>query len=77
MEFSTQLCRGERVVWSASIEKQKHDAAIKPAPVIAEETRPRMCHEKHRECEPSSAGEFRVTDQRVIRALRRKRGIGL
>ena len=81
MDFSTALCRGERVVWSAQIEKEKHDATIRPAPVIAEDKQPRMCHEKHgalsESNKVSNAGEFRVTDQRVIKALRRKWGIGL
>jgi len=38
MDFSSQaLRRGEVVIWSGALEKQRHDAAVRPAPPI---TRP-------------------------------------
>ncbi len=32
----------ERVFWSGELEKRQRDAAIKPAPSLAEESKPRM-----------------------------------
>jgi hypothetical protein len=78
MDFSSQaLRRGEVVIWSGSLEKQRHDATVKPAPPVADESRPRMCRQPHSRDECADVGEFKVSDERVIRSLRRKWGIGL
>jgi hypothetical protein len=74
MDFSSSLRPGEKVIWSAAIEKQQRDAAIKPAPVIAE-SKPRMCRELHVRDECRNIGEFHVNNQHVIRALRQKWGL--
>jgi len=73
MDFSSQALRpGEVVIWSGALEKARHDAATKPAPPLAEESRPRM-----RQCEKSVdvSTVFNVSDERVIRSLRTKWGI--
>ena len=73
MDFSSQaLRRGEIVIWSGALEKQRHDAAVKPAPPIKEH-KPRLC----RRPDSADVGEFKLSDERVIRSLRRKWGIGL
>jgi hypothetical protein len=75
MDFSSQaLRRGEVVIWSGSLEKQRHDAATRPAPPVPEEHKPRMCRTRD---ESADVGEFKLSDERVIRSLRRKWGIGL
>jgi hypothetical protein len=65
------------VVWSGVLEKQRHDQQVRPAPPIREESRPRMCREKSVDVDRFTVREFRVADERVIRSLRRKWGIGL
>lgn len=72
MNFSSQLRPGEVVVWNAEIEKRQHDAAIKPAPPISEESKPRMICQRD-EC--ADVGEFHVRDRQAIRAIRTKWGI--
>lgn len=71
MDFSSQLLRGERVVWSAALEKAAHDATIRPAPALKEH-KPRMCGTRE-EC--LDVGPFKIADERVIRSLREKWGI--
>ena len=70
MDFSSQLLRGEKVVWSAALEKAAHDATIRPAPPI-KESKPRMCQSS--EC--ADPGAFKISDEQVIRSLRTKWGI--
>jgi hypothetical protein len=85
MDFSSQLLRGEKVVWSAEIEKRRHDSEVRPAPPVSAE--PMMAGEKnkhHRSPRRSNlerdtcadVGHFRLADEQVIRSLRRKWGIG-
>jgi hypothetical protein len=71
MDFSSQLLRGEKVVWSAALEKAAHDAAIRPAPPI-KESKPRMCGTRDECADP---GAFKISDEQVIRSLREKWGI--
>ncbi len=72
MDFSSQALRpGEVVIWSGALEKARHDAATKPAPVLAE-SKPRMCGTRD-DC--ADVGAFKVSDERVIRSLREKWGI--
>ena len=74
MDFSSQaLRRGEVVVWSGSLEKQLHDAAVKPAPPIREVSKPRMCGTQ----DGADVGAFKVSDERIVRALREKWGMKL
>jgi hypothetical protein len=73
VDFSFQRLRpNERIVWSPALEKAAHDATIRPAPSLAEESRPRMCQRD--QC--ADVGAFKVSDERVIRSLRKKWGIG-
>jgi hypothetical protein len=77
MDFSSQLLRGEKVVWSASLEKQRHDEQLRPAPPIAEVSRPniRIREKKHKVAEDdpcADVGEFHVRDREAIRQLREK-----
>jgi hypothetical protein len=72
MDFSFQaLRRGEVVIWSGALEKQRHDSAVKPAPPI-KESKPRMCGTRD---ESADVGEFKLSDEQVIRSLRTKWGI--
>ena len=71
MDFSSQLLRGEKVVWSAALEKAAHDATIRPAPPI-KESKPRMCGTRD---ESADVGEFKLSDERIIKSLRTKWGI--
>jgi hypothetical protein len=75
MDFQP-LRRGEVVIWSGSLEKQRHDAAVRPAPPIRDESKPRMCRQPHSRDESADVGEFHVNNQKAIRALRQKWGIG-
>ena len=75
MNFSSALQAGEIVVWNGELEKRKHDAGTRPAPPLAEESRPRMCIESHGRDEGSNVGEFSINNQRVIRALRERWGV--
>jgi hypothetical protein len=78
MDFSfARLRPNERVVWNGQLEKAAHDAAVKPAPPIKEEHRPRMCREPKVREECSGPGEFHVNNQKAIRALRQKWGLKL
>lgn len=79
MDFSSQALRsGEVVVWSGELEKQRHDAQVKPAPPIREEHKPRMCRQPHvRDDECSKVGEFSINNRKAIRALRQKWGVKL
>lgn len=75
MDFSSQTLRpGEVVIWSAELEKQQHDRAIRPAPPIKEEHKPRMCREKVRKAD-TDVGEFRVSNPDAVRRLRQKWGL--
>jgi len=65
------------VVWSGELEKRAHDAAIRPAPPIADESKPRMCRQPQVRDECSKVGEFSINNQRLIRALREKCGLKL
>jgi hypothetical protein len=48
MDFSSQtLRRGEVVIWSGALEKQRHDAATRPAPPLADESRPNVHIREH------------------------------
>lgn len=64
MDFSFQAIRpGELVIWNGQIEKQQRDAATKPAPPLADETKPNIRIREH------------VIDERIVRSLRGKWGI--
>jgi hypothetical protein len=72
MDFSFESLRpGEEVIWNGTLEKRQRDAAIKPAPVVAE-SKPRMCGTRD-DC--ADVGAFKVSDERVIKSLRTKWGI--
>jgi hypothetical protein len=73
MDFESSLRPGEKVIWSAAIEKREHDAATKPAPPIRE-SKPRMCGTRD-EC--ADVGAFRFSDEQVVKRLREKWGVGL
>jgi hypothetical protein len=65
VDFSFEALRpGEVVVWNGQIEKQQRDAAIKPAPVVADESRPNIHIREH------------VIDERIVRVIRGEWGIG-
>ena len=74
MDFESSLRPGERIVWNGVLEKQQHDKAIRPAPPIKEEPKPRMCREKVRKAD-ADVGEFHVSNPDAVRRLRQKWGL--
>jgi hypothetical protein len=72
MNFESSLRPGEKVVWSAQLEKAAHDATIRPAPPVTE-SKPRMCGTQ----DGADVGAFKVSDERIARALREKWGVKL
>jgi hypothetical protein len=71
MDFSSSLRPGEKIVWSGTLEKQAHDMTIKPAPVLAEESRPRMFGVRKEDADSISP----LVEHRIVRAIRGKWGI--
>ena len=73
MDFSSSLRPGEKIVWSGTLEKQAHDMTIKPAPVLAEESRPRMLGDNVRKEDADTVSP--LVEHRIVRAIRGKWGI--
>jgi hypothetical protein len=57
--FESSLRPGEKVIWNGQMEKQQCDAAVKPAPPLAEVPRPNIRIREH----VRKADSFKVTQR--------------
>jgi hypothetical protein len=80
MDFSgMSLLPNERVIWSAQIQRQRENEAVRSAPPVIPKPMMAGSKKKHKVKDDPCAdpGEFSVNDQQAIRALREKWKIGL